>query len=65
MTDLREDFKNHVTDCANTGKLIQLPEDLDCITCGAIMADVASSFLDGGQDIKAIIILNERQRLGV
>ena len=60
-----QEFKQLVIRCANTGELVDLPEDIAPFTCGNIMADVASSFVDGGQDIKAIIVLNERQRLNV
>lgn len=58
-------FKQEVIRCGNTGELVERPEDLDEVTAGNIMAEVASSFLDEGQGLKAIIILNERQRLGI
>ena len=58
-------FKQEVLRCGNTGELLSKPEDLDEITAGNIMADVAASFIDGGEDIKAIIILEERRRLGI
>jgi len=59
------EFKNYVVNCGNTGKRVELPDNLDEQTCGNIMADVAGRFVDEGQDIKAIIILEERRRLGV
>ena len=59
------EFRQSVLHCGNTGTLIKLPGNLDTITCGNIMADVAGFYLDGGEDIKAIIILEERRRLGV
>jgi len=58
-------FKQEVIRCGNTGELVKKPDDLDKMTAGSIMAEVAASFLDGGQTLKAIIILNERQRLGI
>jgi len=58
-------FKQEVLRCANTGELITKPDDLDEVTAGRIMADIASDLLNQGQDVKAIIILNERQRLGI
>ena len=58
-------FKQEVIRCANTGELLTKPDDLDELTAGEIMAQVASDFVDQGQDIKAIIILNERQRRGM
>jgi len=58
-------FERHVRDCANTGNLIQLPKDLDEIECGNIIAKVAGELIDQKQDIKAIILLEERRRLGV
>ncbi len=58
-------FKYEVIRCANTGELLTKPDDLDEITAGNIMAQVASDFVDQGQDIKAVIILSERQRLGI
>ena len=58
-------FKQEVLRCGNTGELLSKPEDLDEITAGNIMADVAGFFIDGGEDIKAIIILEERRRLGI
>ena len=60
-----EEFRQMVLHTACTGDLIELPDNLDKITCGNIMADVASFFTDGKEDIKAIIILEERRRLGV
>jgi len=61
----KENFKNHVRHCANTGNLVQLSGSLNKNEMGNIMADVAHELLNQGQDIKAIIILNERQRLGI
>ena len=61
----KEEFLVHVARAANTGSLIKLPESLDKVTCGNIMAEVAGKFIDIGQDLKAIIILEERRRLGV
>ena len=58
-------FKQEVIRCGNTGELIEKPLDLDDTTAGNIMAEVAASFLEDGQDVKAIIILNERKRLGI
>ena len=58
-------FKQEVLRLANTGELLTKPDDLDDITAGNIMADVASELINQGQDIKAIIVLNERQRLGI
>ena len=59
------EFKQTVLHSANTGELVRIPENLDAFTCGNIMADVASFFVDRGEDIKAIIILEERRRLQV
>ena len=61
----KEEFKQTVLHSANTGELVKLPENLDEITCGNIMAEVAGFFIDRGEDIKAIIILEERRRLNV
>ena len=61
----KEEFKQSVLNSGNTGCLVKLPDNLDSWDCGNIMADVASFFVDGGEDIKAIIILEERKRLGV
>ena len=61
----KEEFRVHVARAANTGSLITLPEDADETVCGNIMAEVAGKFIDMEQDIKAIIILEERRRLGV
>ncbi len=58
-------FKQEVLRCGNTGELLSKPEDLDEVTAGNIMADVAGFFIDRGEDIKAIIILEERRRLGI
>jgi len=58
-------FKMAVIHTGNTGDLITLPGDIDRVTCGNIMADVAGFFIDRGEDIKGIIILNERRRLNV
>ena len=60
-----EEFRQHVLHCANTGNLVKLPDSLDRVTCGNIMADIAGRFVDQGESIKAIMLLNERQRLGV
>ena len=60
-----EEFTQSVIRCANTGILLTLPDDLSHIACGNIMADVAAFFIDRKEDIKAIIILEERRRLGV
>jgi len=59
------EFKQTVLHCGNTGDLVKLPDNIDRFTCGNIMADVASFFVDRGEDIKAMIILEERRRLGV
>ncbi len=59
------EFRQSVLHSGNTGELVTLPENIDVITCGSIMADVAGFFIDRGEDIKAIIILEERRRLGV
>ena len=61
----QDQFRQQVLHCANTGNLVILPSGLDGWEAGSIMADVASFFVDGKEDIKAIIILNERRRLGV
>ena len=58
-------FKQEVIRCGNTGELVDKPDDLDEVAAGNIMAEVAASFLDGGQSVKAMIILNERKRLGI
>ena len=58
-------FEREVFRCGNTGELVEKPADLDEITAGNIMAEVAASFLDRGQVAKAMIILNERRRLGI
>ena len=59
------EFRQSVLHSGNTGELVKLPDNLDKITCGNIMAEVAGFFLDRGEDVKAIIILEERRRLGV
>ena len=59
------DFERAVRRSAETGQLVILPDNIDKLTCGEIMAKVASAYVDNGQAIKAIIILNERKRLGV
>jgi len=61
----KEEFRQHVLHCGGTGELVKLPEDMDKLEAGSIMADVAALFIDRGEDIKAIIILEERRRLGV
>ena len=63
MTD--EEFKKSVLHAGNTGELVKLPDNIDKIKCGNIMADAAGFFLDRKEDIKAIIILEERRRLEV
>lgn len=62
---LEQMFEETVKICAETGKLISLPSALDRRTCGNIMARIAGEYIDSGQDIKAIIILEERRRLNV
>lgn len=61
----QDEFKQSVLKAGNTGSLVELPDNLDKWECGNIMADAASFFLDRGEDVKAIIILEERRRLGV
>lgn len=63
--DKQTTFRQQVIHCANTGELVQIPDDMDKQEAGNIMADVASFFLDRREDIKAIIILKERRRLRV
>lgn len=65
MKVMEKVFEESVKLCAETGKLITLPTALDKQTCGNIMAKIAGEYLDSKQDIKAILILNERKRLGV
>jgi len=60
-----EEFKISVLRAGNTGALVELPDNIDDITAGNIMAEVAGFFIDRKEDIKGIIILNERKRLGV
>lgn len=62
---IKEQFRQQVLHCGSTGDLVILPSELDGWEAGNIMADVASFFTDTKQDIKAIIILEERRRLGV
>ena len=45
-------FKQEVIRCGNTGELVKKPDDLDKMTAGSIMAEVAASFLDGGQTLR-------------
>jgi len=62
---MRGQFRQEVLHCGNTGNLVILPNGLDSWEAGNIMADAASFFTDRKEDIKAIIILEERRRLGV
>lgn len=62
---INEEFRQQVLHCGNTGELVKLPKGMNNWEAGNIMAEVASSFIDRGEDIKAIIILEERKRLGV
>lgn len=64
-SDAEAKFRQSVLHCGSTGDIIKLPDELDRATCGRIMAEVAAIFIDRGEDIKAIIILEERRRLGV
>lgn len=63
--DTKGQFKQHLLRCASTGDCVVIPKGIDSRDAGNIMADVAASYIDGGEDVKAIIILEERRRLGV
>lgn len=64
-TKLKDIFRQHIKECANTGNLIILPPELSTEDCALIMAEEASRFIDQQQDIKAIILLEERKRLKI
>ena len=64
-TDLLNDFARHVELAAETGSLVTIPTGISPATAGNYIARQAAKYIDQRQDVKAIILLNERKRLGV
>ena len=63
---VEEQFRQVVKMMAETGgPLLVVPPGLDPRVAGNIMADLAGHYIDGGQAIKAMIIIAERKRLGI
>ena len=47
------------------GGLLTVPDGLDRIVAGNILAKLAGKYIDSKQDIKALILIQERKRLGI
>jgi hypothetical protein len=63
---IEEEFGERVRKLAEGyGDPVDVPDGLDVRRAGAVMATIAARYLDGGQAIKAQIVLMERKRLGI